>query len=458
MRTRWRMWGCLILLGAVLLSGCAKTVAANTTTQDEVPMVAETGGTVVAEAVIEPARWEELGFDAAGEVVEVLVTPGDLVVGGAPLVRLDAGELELSLQSAQQDVVAQRAALDQLLNGASETLVARAARENAQQIAQAEVALRVKQLQLQKAQAEDAAADVAAAQARVKQLKLQLAQARAQGPTPDVRAAQVELERAQIALDETRDEYNKALDRPWEDQEIRDGWAKQLKQAELDYQLAQAHLEGALNAQKAHAISLDALAAQVDEAEEQLTQAMAAQEAYALTLEVLSAEVEAARLEVEALRAWENPYLDEATEEEVIQAEAQLRQAEIAVARLELQLRDAELRAPLAGTVVDVQVEVGDRVGLGEVVVVLATLDRLYARTVDLTELDVARVTVGQQATVTVDALPDHPFAGTVREIALQSEDYRGDVVYAVTVDLADAEGSDALRWGMTAMVKIEAE
>jgi multidrug efflux pump subunit AcrA (membrane-fusion protein) len=92
------------------------------------------------------------------------------------------------------------------------------------------------------------------------------------------------------------------------------------------------------------------------------------------------------------------------------------------------------------------------------VVVVLATLDRLYARTVDLTELDVARVTVGQQATVTVDALPDRPFAGTVREIALQSEDYRGDVVYAITVDLADAEGSDALRWGMTAMVKIEAE
>jgi len=52
-----------------------------------------------------------------------------VVAGGAPLVRLDAGELELSLQSAQQDVVAQRAALDQLLNGASETLVARAARE-----------------------------------------------------------------------------------------------------------------------------------------------------------------------------------------------------------------------------------------------------------------------------------------------------------------------------------------
>jgi HlyD family secretion protein len=159
---------------------------------------------------------------------------------------------------------------------------------------------------------------------------------------------------------------------------------------------------------------------------------------------------------VEALRAWDNPYLDDATDEEIAQAEARLRQAEIAVARLELQIRDAELRAPFAGTVVDVPVKVGDQVDLGQVALVIATIDQLYARTVDLTELDVARVVVGQPAAVSVDALPDSEFEGTVSEVDLRSEDYRGDVVYAVTVQLEDAHDAP-LRWGMTAVIKIEA-
>jgi hypothetical protein len=56
---------------------------------------------------------------------------------------------------------------------------------------------------------------------------------------------------------------------------------------------------------------------------------------------------------------------------------------------------------------------------------------------------------------VSVDALKEEEFAGVVSEIALQPGDYRGDVVYAVTVDLTDADDSP-LRWGMTALVEIE--
>jgi multidrug efflux pump subunit AcrA (membrane-fusion protein) len=386
----------------------------------------------------------------------VLVAEGDVVVAGETLVRLDAGDLALSLQSAEEDVRAQQAALDGLRQGASETLVARAAKENAQQIAQAEVTLQVKELQLAKAKAEDPSDEVAAAQAAVRQLRLQVAQSRANDPAPDVKTAEVELQRAKIALDETQDEYNKALDRPWEPQEVRDGWAKQLKQTQLDYQVAQAALDRARNAQQAHGIGLDVLAAQVVEAQDRLARAISVQENYTLTLQTLQAEVDAARLALQALRDWENPYLDRAEEEDVIQAETRLRQAEIAVARLEQELQDAELRAPFAGTVVEVGVEPGDSVDPAQVVVVLATLDQLYARTIDLTELDIARVAAGQQALVTVDALTDLELAGTVHEVGLRSKDYRGDVVYDVTVALVDPP--EALRWGMTAMVKLESE
>jgi hypothetical protein len=43
-----------------------------------------------------------------------------------------------------------------------------------------------------------------------------------------------------------------------------------------------------------------------------------------------------------------------------------------------------------------------------------------------------------------------------VREVDLRSVNYLGDVVYDVTVELVDPPG--ALRWGMTAMVKVEAD
>jgi hypothetical protein len=55
-----------------------------------------------------------------------------------------------------------------------------------------------------------------------------------------------------------------------------------------------------------------------------------------------------------------------------------------------------------------------------------------------------------------VDAMPGEEFGGVVSEVALSPGDYRGDVVYAVTVDLIDA--TDSLRWGMTALVEVEAQ
>ena len=129
---------------------------------------------------------------------------------------------------------------------------------------------------------------------------------------------------------------------------------------------------------------------------------------------------------------------------------------ELAVEQLELQLEDAELRAPFDGVVSAVEVKVGDEVSPGQIVLVLATLDRLQVKTTDLTELDVGRIAVGHAVEVSVDALPDESFAGEVSEIALQGQDYRGDVVYAVTVEFSEAEFPETLRWGMTAMVEID--
>jgi HlyD family secretion protein len=447
-----------VLLGVLSFVGCnaQSGAAAEVPAGDVIPVVSkQDADTIIAEGVIVPARSGYLGFEIPGDVVEILVETGDQVQAGDPLVRLDTRKMTLSLKSAEQDVIAQHAALQQLLNGSSEQVIARADKANRDQIAQAEVALLARQLQLEQARVQDPAIGVTAAQARVDQLQLQLAQARVQDPSPAVTLAQVWLERARIALADTQDEYNKALDRPWEDQEIRDAWAKQLEQVQLDYQSAQAQLDNATNNEQAYGVGLRIMAAQIDEAKTQLAQSLVEQRTYSTTLDILAADVDAARLQLDALKTWDNPYRDEPSAEQIAQLEVMVQKAEIGVETLKLAMEDAELTAPFAGIVVDVQVKVGDQVNPGQVVIVLATLDQLEIHTTDLTELDVAQVAVGQPVVVTVDALPDREFGGLVDDIALRGQDYRGDVVYEVTVTLDDAQAVSALRWGMTTMVKI---
>ena len=445
----------LIMATTVLLAGCNKAAAAEVTPAEAVPVVARAGNSVVAEGVVEPARWSGLSFEVPGRVTEVRVANGQSVAVGDLLARLDTDELELELQNAQQELLAQQAALDLLLQGTREEVIARADKDNADKIAQAEISLRAKRLQLEKAQLDNPTLDVSAAETRVQQLQAQFSQVRAQDPVAEITAAQVGLERSKIALDDAQDEYNKALDRPWEDQAMRDGWAKELEQKQLDYRLAQTQLEGAGRAQQAHTLSLSVLRAQIAEAQTQLEGARVKEAAYPVTLETLAADVDAAQANLEALRAWDNPNRDPALGGEIAQARVAVRRAEIAVAQIELQLEDAELRAPFAGALADVDVKVGDEVTPDQVVVVLATLDELQVFTTDLTELDVGRIAVDHPVRVSVDALPGDRFAGIVREIALQGQDYRGDVVYEVTVEFTEAGLPESLRWGMTAMVEI---
>jgi multidrug efflux pump subunit AcrA (membrane-fusion protein) len=414
---------------------------------DYVPVVSVTGELV-------PQKWVSLSHKTGGKVAEVSVEPGDPVAAGAVLARVDTVELESALEIARQDLAAQQAALDRLIEGASEQTIARADRDHAQQVGQAEIALEVSQAQLAQAQAHDPARDVEAVQARIRQLEATQAQARAQDLSPEVMAAQVEVERAKIALDDTQNEYNKALDRPWEDQEIRDGWAKQLEQAQLNYRAAQARLDSATNAQRAHALSLDALDAQLQESRVALAQAVDAQKAYSVTLSILSDEVEASRLQLSYLQAWENPLRDKASAPETAQAQAMVRRAEWAVRQIEQQIADAEVRAPFAGTVGSVDVRVGEVVSPGQPLIALGDLGTLRVETTDLDEIDVVQISLDQDVVVTFDALPDHVFPGRVTRISPMAEPGSGGVHYTVVIELAEMD--PALRWGMTAFVDIE--
>ena len=92
--------------------------------------------------------------------------------------------------------------------------------------------------------------------------------------------------------------------------------------------------------------------------------------------------------------------------------------------------------------------------GSGSAFIVLATVHHLNLQ-VPLSESDIGKVKFGQDASVTVNALPNEKFAAHVSDVALTATTSNGVVSYVVTLDFDQA--SPQLKPGMTASAQIVA-
>jgi HlyD family secretion protein len=268
------------------------------------------------------------------------------------------------------------------------------------------------------AQLADAVAGLARAEAQRDQLTAGAMEA-------EVAGAQAELAGAETEHMVVLKQYNDAYDKDQKDEDVR-------KQAEYEFLAAREALAAAQT-------KLDTVRGIG------YARLRAAQAGVALA----SAQQDVSEAQLELLRAGVRP-------EEIAVSEVLVQQAEAALETAKAALEHMEIRAPFAGTVAKINVELGETATPGDVIVVLATVDQLQVHTTDLNELDVARVRKGQPAVVKVDALPDVSLPGRVAHIDLQAVDHHGDVTYPVTVELDEAEPQ--LRWGMTAMVEIAAD
>lgn len=160
-----------------------------------------------------------------------------------------------------------------------------------------------------------------------------------------------------------------------------------------------------------------------------------------------SAEVTAAQVQLDQLKA-------EADGQAVDTYGAAIQQAQAALLSAQQSLSQTEIRAPFAGTVVQIDLNLGEQVAAGSPAVVLADLSSWRVETKDLTEIKVPLVKVGQAVVVTLDALPDVELKGTVESISGVSQLNGGDVVYPVKINLIDND--PRLRWGMTAVVNFQ--
>jgi len=132
------------------------------------------------------------------------------------------------------------------------------------------------------------------------------------------------------------------------------------------------------------------------------------------------------------------------------EADVAAAQARVAAAQATVDL--ARLTAPFDATVVAVGTQAGDSVSNNTLALALADVSRFEVQ-VDVSELDVNRIVVGQEATLTLDAVPDQTFVGRVAEVAFLGSVNQGVVTYPVTVVIDRPDAS--LKPGMTAAVSI---
>jgi HlyD family secretion protein len=116
-------------------------------------------------------------------------------------------------------------------------------------------------------------------------------------------------------------------------------------------------------------------------------------------------------------------------------AEANLKQAQLSLDQAQANLARATVRSPIAGAVLAVNAQVGQSVSSGFSAFSLGDLSSLEA-TVNVAEVDIPRVKVGQTAQIALDALPGQSFSGVVTLIAASSTSAQGVVNYPVTIQL----------------------
>lgn len=143
-----------------------------------------------------------------------------------------------------------------------------------------------------------------------------------------------------------------------------------------------------------------------------------------------------------------------ATDLQIASQRAKVEQAQAAAAARQRDVDNLTVRAPIDGVVTVRNVSVGDRVGSGNAAAALFTVAD-YSRmqvTINVDELDIAKVSAGQKAAVTFDALPGKTYPAEVLRVAAAGTQQQGVATFPVTLGMANP---GEVRSGMTANVEI---
>ena len=141
----------------------------------------------------------------------------------------------------------------------------------------------------------------------------------------------------------------------------------------------------------------------------------------------------------------------EDAQESFSSARAQLVRAEVFLENARIALDDTSVRSPIAGTVISRPAEVGQvitsptsAVGGGTLLMEMADLNKVRVRAL-IDEIDIGKITIGQEVTLKVSAYRDRKFVGVVSKIEPMSKIDQNVTTFPVLIDIENQEVFDVL-------------
>lgn len=117
-----------------------------------------------------------------------------------------------------------------------------------------------------------------------------------------------------------------------------------------------------------------------------------------------------------------------------------LRTAELSMESTQEQLENYTITSPISGTIVDKQYKAGDTVEAGRTLCIIYDLSYLEM-ILNIDELDISSMAVGQPVRVTADAVEGRAFEGVVTKVSVAGTTSGGITSYPVTIRIDETEG-----------------
>ena len=385
---------------------------------------ASTESELTAVGAIEVKEDRDVVLGTSARVEKVLVEEGDSARSGEVLAKLDTTYLDWAVEQAEIGFETARINFEELgdLIEESDIELARA------QLLQA-------QEDFTEVEQGPTTEELAAAQSAANAAWAQYEETKDKPLPAQVNMSLAALRKAEISLQQAQREFDKIA---WLPEAAATDAADNLQRATVDLEAAKSAYEEA---------SKPATEAELQSA---LSKAQAAQDNLNQLLKMPTpAQLAAANAAVLASQTALQELEDGPKESELRKAELAVRQAMIGLEQARLQREYADVKAPIDGVVLAVYLDVGQEAAAGSVAATLADTSDLRL-TVNVEQKDIGKIADGQSVAVSVFALPDETFTGTVERIAPTANSGTGFVTFPVVIVFTDGP-LDMLLPGMTA-------
>ena len=137
--------------------------------------------------------------------------------------------------------------------------------------------------------------------------------------------------------------------------------------------------------------------------------------------------------------------------ESIQSASEALRSAEISMQNLQDTMSNYTITSPISGTIIEKDAKQGDALTSGSTLCVIYDLSYLEM-VINVDELQIGALSVGQKVQLTADAVTDKTYVGTVTRVSMKGSSSGGTTTYPITIRI---DNTDGLRPGMNANAEI---